>query len=69
MVRNGVQEVVAEEPEPARVCVAEPPRRLDDLVENRLEALPLGHSPQNVADRALLLAQFVELSTERRLGL
>jgi hypothetical protein len=63
-VGDGVEESILEEPERALVRFAEPPAGLDDLVENRLQSLGAGDCAEDVAERALLLAEVLDLARE-----
>ena len=61
VVRGKSQDALLEQVERAEVCGTEPPRGLDDLVEDRLQAGRASNRAQNTADRALLLTEIVKL--------
>ena len=64
VVSDRVEEVILEEPERTVLGLAQPPARLDDLVENRLHACGAGCRTQHRADRLPLLLQVLELAGE-----
>ena len=66
MVCSGVEQTVLEQPERSMVGVAEPSAGFDDLVKHRLQPGGLRHGPENAADRALLLAEILELTSQLR---
>lgn len=59
-----VEEPVLEKVERAVIGLAEPLAGLDHLVENRLDPCATGDGAQNIADRALLFAEVLELASE-----
>jgi hypothetical protein len=66
LVRCRVEESLLEKPERAVIGVAESPARLDDLVENRLEPRRAGNGAKDAADRLLLRAGVLELTSKLR---
>ena len=71
VLRVDPKDVALEEVELRVVAAAELSRGLDDLVEHRLEPLPLGDGSENGRDRSPLLAQARHLGEQivsRRLG-
>ena len=64
VVRRHVQEALLEQVERAVLGPAEPLAGLDDLVQHRLDPRAAGDGAQDAADRALLLAQILDLASE-----
>jgi hypothetical protein len=59
VVGDDVKHSVPEEPESSILRLAQTRRRLDDLVQHRLQPLRLNDSPKHPANCALLLTQSV----------
>jgi len=57
LVGHGLQQAVLQQPERPMVGLAQPPARLDDLVEHRLQPGCARHCTKHGADRSLLRAQ------------
>jgi hypothetical protein len=68
VVRHHVEEPVLEKVQGAVVGPAEPFAGFDHLVENGLNPCAAGDGAEDTADRALLLAQVLELASELVVG-
>ena len=66
VVRHHLQEPVLEQVEGAVLGPAEPLAGLDHLVENGLDPRTAGDGAEDAADRALLFAHVLELTSELR---
>ena len=66
VVCDGVEERPFEKPERPVLGCAEPRAGVDHLFENRLQAYGASDRAKDAADRALLLAQVLELTSELR---
>lgn len=64
LMGDGVEEAVLEEPESALVRLADSPTCLDHLIEHRLQSIRAGDRSEDVAERALLLAEVFYLACE-----